>query len=225
MAGDRAYYSLKADRVVLPERSQFPSQDTSTYTALHELGHATGHADRLNRPALVNHGGFGTETYAREELRAEIAAMMTGEQLGVGHEPRHGTAYVSSWIKARENDPKEIRATAVDAQRISDWLLSRERERSLGDEKSEPEQPEGAAGSGGRRGPAGGAGVGDAGPVTGGTVRLRSKTFGRRHTSSLSSVSPRPTWSAASSRKPLRSGCGTSTRGGCSDCGVMTSLP
>ena len=55
----------------------------------------------------MNHGGFGTETYAREELRAEIAAMMTGEQLGVGHEPRHGTAFVSSWIKALENDPRE----------------------------------------------------------------------------------------------------------------------
>ena len=41
--------------------------------------------------------------------------MMTGEQLGVGHEPRHGTAYVSSWIKALENDPKEIRAASVDA--------------------------------------------------------------------------------------------------------------
>ena len=141
VAGDRAYYNLKDDRVVLPERSQFPS----THTALHELGHATGHPSRLNRPTLVDHGGFGTETYAGEELRAEIAAMMTGEQLGVGHEPRHGTAYVSSWIKALENDPKEIRAAAVDAQRISDWLIARERERSLGDEKAEPERPAGAA--------------------------------------------------------------------------------
>ena len=79
----------------------------------------------------MNHGGFGSEAYAREELRAEIAAMMTGEQLGVGHEPRHGTAYVSSWIKALENDAKEIRAAAVDAQRISDWLMARDRERSL----------------------------------------------------------------------------------------------
>ena len=146
MAGDRAYYSLKDDRVVLPDRSQFPSQDAYTHTALHELGHATGHPDRLNRPTLVEHGGFGTETYAREELRAEIAAMMTGEQLGVGHEPRHGTAYVSSWIKALENNPKEIRAAAVDAQRISDWLISRERERNLGDERAEHERPAGGAG-------------------------------------------------------------------------------
>ena len=64
--------------------------------------------------------------------------MMTGEQLGVGHEPRHGTAYVSSWIKALENDPREIRAAAVDAQRISDSLLARERERSRGDERAAP---------------------------------------------------------------------------------------
>ena len=140
VAGDRAYYSLKDDRVVLPDRSQFASQSAYTHTALHELGHATGHATRLNRPTLVNHGGFGSENYAREELRAEIGAMMTGEQLGVGHEPRHGTAYVSSWIKALENDPKEIRAAAVDAQRIADWLTARERERGLRGEKSEPER-------------------------------------------------------------------------------------
>ena len=44
------------DRVVLPERSQFPSQDAYTHTALHELGHATGHPSRLNRATLVEHG-------------------------------------------------------------------------------------------------------------------------------------------------------------------------
>ena len=143
VAGDRAYYSLKDDRVVLPERSQFASQSAYTHTALHELGHATGHPDRLNRPTLVKHGGFGSEVYAREELRAEIGAMMTGEKLGVGHEPRHGTAYVSSWIKALENDPKEIRAAAVDAQRISDWLMARERERTKDPARTEHEPPPG----------------------------------------------------------------------------------
>ena len=64
--------------MVLPDRSQFESQSAYTHTALHELGHATGHPNRRNRPTLVKHGGFGSETYAREELRAEIAAIMTG---------------------------------------------------------------------------------------------------------------------------------------------------
>ena len=40
---------------------------------------------------------------------------------------------------------KEIRAAAVDAQRITDWLLVRERERSLGDEQAEQERLDGGA--------------------------------------------------------------------------------
>ena len=135
VAGDRAYYSSKQDRVVLPERGQFPSQDSYTHTALHELGHATGHKDRLNRPTLMKHDGFGSETYAREELRAEIAAMMTGERLGVGHEPRHGTAYVASWVKALQDNPREIREACVDAQKASDWIVARERERVVEQQK------------------------------------------------------------------------------------------
>ena len=127
--------------MVLPDRSQSESQSAYTHTALHELGHATGHPDRLNRATLVEHGGFGSEAYAREELRAEVAAMMTGEQLGVGHEPRHGTAYVGSWIRALENDPKEIRAASVDAQRMSDWLLARDRERSRDEAERGQERP------------------------------------------------------------------------------------
>ena len=71
---------------------------------------------------------------------------MTGEQVGVGHEPRHSTAYVSAWIQALENDPKEIRAAAVDAQRSTDWLLARERERSREDDTAAHERPDGGAG-------------------------------------------------------------------------------
>ena len=50
-----------------------------------------------------------------------------------------GTAYVSSWIKALENDPTDIRAAAVDAQQMSDWLIARERERSKDAERTEHE--------------------------------------------------------------------------------------
>ncbi|MYH29301.1 MAG: hypothetical protein F4137_10695 [Acidobacteria bacterium] len=79
--------------------------------------------------------------------------MMTGERLGVGHEPRHGTAYVASWIKALENDPKEIRSAAVDAQRISDWLITRERERSQSDDRAQPDERDDGAGRTIERGP------------------------------------------------------------------------
>ena len=70
-------------------------------TALHEAGHSTGHHERMNRPTLKEgmEKGFGSPEYAREELRAEISAMMTGEQVGVGHDPRRGAAYVENWVK------------------------------------------------------------------------------------------------------------------------------
>ena len=58
--------------------------------------------------------------------------MMAGEKLGVGHEPRHGEAYVRSWVQALRNDSEEIRAAAADAQRISGWVVTRERDRGPG---------------------------------------------------------------------------------------------
>ena len=53
--------------------------------------------------------------------------MMAGEQLCVGHEPRHGRAYVASWVKAFKDEPREIRLAAVDAQKAADWIVEPER--------------------------------------------------------------------------------------------------
>ncbi len=58
-----------------------------------------------------------------------VSAMMTGERVGVGHDPSRGAAYVEGWIAALEEDPREIRRAAADAQRISDFVLVRHIER------------------------------------------------------------------------------------------------
>jgi antirestriction protein ArdC/phage/plasmid primase-like uncharacterized protein len=121
--GDRAFYRLTEDAITLPERSQFPTGDRYYATALHELGHATGHPSRLARDLAHP---FGSEGYAREELRAEIGSLMLGEQLGVGHDPGQHVAYVASWIKALEEDPREIFRAAADAEKIAKLVLSYE---------------------------------------------------------------------------------------------------
>ena len=46
---NRAYYDLRRDRIILPYKEQFPNGPAYYQTALHELGHWTGHPDRLNR--------------------------------------------------------------------------------------------------------------------------------------------------------------------------------
>ena len=121
--GDRACYQLGPDRIILPETGQFASPDAYYATALHELGHWTGHPTRLNRDLAHP---FGSEGYAREELRAEIASLMLGDQLGIGHDPGQHVAYVGSWIKALEEDPREIFRAASDADKIVQHVLGLE---------------------------------------------------------------------------------------------------
>jgi putative DNA primase/helicase len=125
--GRRAFYRPSTDTIQLPERSQFATADGFYATALHEVGHASGHSSRLNRD--LSHP-FGSEGYAREELRAEIASLMLGERLEIGHDPSQHAAYVGSWIKVLQEDPREIFRAASDAERITTYVMAFEQEQS-----------------------------------------------------------------------------------------------
>lgn len=136
---DRAFYRPSTDEIHLPPRSSFDAGDKYYATALHELGHWTGHASRLDR----EFGPRGSQAYAREELRAEIASWMLGEDIGVGHDPGQHAAYVQSWIQALKEDPHEIIHACRAAEHIRDYVLEMERELGLGDR--EPERGESLA--------------------------------------------------------------------------------
>ena len=119
----RAFYRPSSDSIFLPDKSLFPSSDKYYATALHELGHWTGHESRLNRD--ISHP-FGSEGYAKEELRAEITSLLLGDTLGIGHDPGQHAAYVGSWIKTLRDDPLEIFRAAADAERIQTFVLGLE---------------------------------------------------------------------------------------------------
>lgn len=133
--GDQAYYMPSTDMITLPEPGQFHSPDAYYATALHEVGHSTGHPSRLDRD--LSHP-FGSEGYAREELRAEIASLMLGEQLGIGHDPGNHVAYVQSWIRKLREDPREIFRAAADAEKIMKFMLDLEREKQIERGAAEP---------------------------------------------------------------------------------------
>ena len=121
--GDRACYNPTTDRIRLPERDQFPEALGYYHTALHELGHSTGHTSRLSRHDASTWGTFGTQKYAREELVAEITAVMTGAELGTGSTPQHGAAYVENWLQLLKGDPKEVVRAAAAAQKAATWIV------------------------------------------------------------------------------------------------------
>ena len=57
--------------------------------------------------------------------------MILGEELGIGHDPKHHVAYVKSWIKALQEDPTEIFRAAADAEKIQEYVLSFEQKQNL----------------------------------------------------------------------------------------------
>lgn len=121
--GNRAYYSPSEDKIVLPNKDQFPEPAGYYGTALHELGHWTGHESRLDRD--IRHS-FGSSAYAREELRAEIASWMMGQDLGIAHDPDQHAAYVADWIESLKKDPYEIVRAANDAEKIKEYVMGLE---------------------------------------------------------------------------------------------------
>lgn len=120
---NRAYYSPKEDKIMLPPRDYFKSQEAFLAVTLHEMSHSTGHPDRLNRP-IVNK--FGTPEYAKEELNAEFGSAFLQMDLGIklsDEAINDHAAYLHSWISVLENDPNELFRAVHNASEISDYLI------------------------------------------------------------------------------------------------------
>ncbi|WP_417833990.1 zincin-like metallopeptidase domain-containing protein [Thalassospira xiamenensis] len=124
---DRAFYRSSTDQIHMPHQAAFKGQYEYYATALHELGHATGHQSRMAR----EFGPFGSEVYAKEELRAEIASYMLTTELGLGHYPERHAAYVGSWMKAIKEDRNALFTAARDAENIRTWIVEPDLRQSL----------------------------------------------------------------------------------------------
>ena len=126
--GSRAFYRTDTDEVHLPKRADFKSMQEFYSTALHEIGHSTGHESRLNRDLS---GRFGSEDYAMEELRAEIASIFMEQDLGV--EPSEGrlqnnAAYIQSWKEEIKENPNALFTAITDADKIAKYVSGKEQE-------------------------------------------------------------------------------------------------
>lgn len=120
IGGHEAYYSPDLDFVQVPPQQAFRQQINFYRTALHELGHWTGHRLRLDRD---QQGGFGSEAYVREELVAELASAFTCASLGIRPTVRHAD-YVGSWLEVLRGDERAIFRAASQASKAADFLLA-----------------------------------------------------------------------------------------------------
>jgi antirestriction protein ArdC len=120
IGGNMAFYAPAGDFVVVPPQQAYPEQINWYRTALHELGHWTGHRSRLDRDQT---GAFGSAVYAREELVAEMASAFTCASLGIVPTVRHAD-YVGSWLEVLREDERAIFRAASAASKAADLLLA-----------------------------------------------------------------------------------------------------
>lgn len=118
IGGAEAYYTPTLDLIAVPPQPAFHKQIDYYRTALHELGHWTGHVSRLDRDQS---GGFGTPAYAREELCAELASAYLCAALGIEPTVRHAD-YIGHWLAVLRSDNRAIFKAASLASKAADYL-------------------------------------------------------------------------------------------------------
>lgn len=117
---DRNYYIPSKDEIHLVARENWKAPELLYSTALHEIGHSTGHPSRLHRNLK---GGKGSEAYAREELVAEFtSALLHGTYNLERAEQENNAAYIKGWSQQLLSDPNAFVYAIRDAEKAVQYI-------------------------------------------------------------------------------------------------------
>ncbi len=121
IGGERAYYDVLGDFIRVPPPQAYFQPIDWHRTALHELGHWTGHASRLGRE-IAN--SFGSKKYAQEELVAEMTAASPAPHLASCRRCATPTTSAPGWRCCARTIARSFVVRASAASKAADFLLS-----------------------------------------------------------------------------------------------------
>lgn len=123
----RAYYDPTIDKVNLPRKELFNSEEEYYSTFFHELVHSTGHEHRLNRAGITEIISFGSHEYSKEELVAEIGSCFLSNEAGILPSILdNSSAYIQGWLKRLRDNRKWIIVASAQAQKAADYIVRRD---------------------------------------------------------------------------------------------------
>lgn len=120
-------YSPVEDSLYMPTVSSFDSQNDYLQVAFHEAVHSTGLDSRLGRFGKDSSPKFGSDSYSKEELIAEIGSNFLCNLHGVEFDTQNSSSYISSWLKVLTNNPSIIVSAASKAQKAVDFISKEEK--------------------------------------------------------------------------------------------------
>lgn len=119
-----AAYCPTSDRVTMPSPESFHGAEEYYSTLFHELGHATGIQKRLNRDMT---GFFGSQSYGREELVAEMASAFLCAKCGIDNSViENQAAYLDGWTRAIKSDSRLVVIAAAQASKAAAMITGAE---------------------------------------------------------------------------------------------------
>jgi len=120
----QASYSPKQDVIAMPNKETFDSAEDYYATLFHEMTHSTGHESRLNRKDATVAIRFGSESYSKEELVAEMGAAFLTATAGIRNASVAGNeaAYIAGWISKLQNDKTLVIKAAGQAQKAVNYI-------------------------------------------------------------------------------------------------------
>jgi antirestriction protein ArdC len=120
---DRAWYRPSSDSVGMPSKNLFSTSEEYYSTLFHELTHSTGHNSRVGRGGIEQLNTFGSESYSKEELIAEMgAAMLCGVTGIIPATIQNSASYLQHWIRVLRGDSKLLVSAASQAQKAADYI-------------------------------------------------------------------------------------------------------
>lgn len=128
IVSNKAFYSPSGDYIQVPCKEQYTNIEEFYSTLFHEMVHSTGHKTRLDRLETGSNAHFGSETYSKEELTAELGSASLLNMLGIETPKtfKNSSAYIQSWLKVLRNDCKFIVSASSKAEKAVNYILGNE---------------------------------------------------------------------------------------------------
>ena len=128
IVSNKAFHSPLGDYIQVPCKEQYTAIEEFYSTLFHEMVHSTGHKTRLDRLETGSNAHFGSETYSKEELTAELGSASLLNMLGIETPKtfKNSSAYIQSWLRVLRNDSRFIVSASSKAEKAVNYILEKE---------------------------------------------------------------------------------------------------